>query len=167
MSKGKRQIWIEFGGDPSNDKEVYKRYSATVPFEPSSYAEEVVHTIEFKAYEELQKENENLKRIIANELNENDELGSEFVYVNVLKAENERLRAALSDIASDTADLCKMNSENEAARAECERLEYRNKQAYEYLKEAKRTFMSHVTESPVDDWIKDYEEALAKGEVGE
>lgn len=52
MSKA-REFWIEFGGDPSDDKEVYKRYSATSPFKPGSFSDEVVHTIEYSAYEEL------------------------------------------------------------------------------------------------------------------
>lgn len=43
-----REFWIELGGDPSNDKEVYKRYCATAPFKPSSYSEEVVCTVEVK-----------------------------------------------------------------------------------------------------------------------
>lgn len=52
MSKP-REFWIEFGGDPSDDNEVYKRYSATTPFEPCGLSDEVVHTIEKKAYDEL------------------------------------------------------------------------------------------------------------------
>lgn len=37
-----RDIWIAFGGDPSDDKEVYKRYSATKPFKPACPGEEVI-----------------------------------------------------------------------------------------------------------------------------
>lgn len=44
MSEKKpRDIYIEFGGDPSDDKELYKRYSSTSPFEPSSHSDEVIH----------------------------------------------------------------------------------------------------------------------------
>lgn len=38
-----RDIWIAFGADPSDDKEVYKRYSSTTPFKPASPDEEVIH----------------------------------------------------------------------------------------------------------------------------
>lgn len=41
-----REIWIAFGGDPSDDKEVYKRYSSTRPFKPVGLDEEVIPTIE-------------------------------------------------------------------------------------------------------------------------
>lgn len=43
---------------------------------------------------------ERLKKLIAKELNENDELGAEYTYVNILKAENAKLRAALEKIAA-------------------------------------------------------------------
>lgn len=46
------EIWIEFGGDPSNDVEIYKRYSAKVPFQPTSHSDEVIHCIEKRAYDE-------------------------------------------------------------------------------------------------------------------
>lgn len=29
-----KTYYVEFGGDPSNDKELYKRYSSTEPFKP-------------------------------------------------------------------------------------------------------------------------------------
>jgi len=41
-----REIWIAFGGDPSDDKEVYKRYSATKPFAPVGPGEEVIRCLE-------------------------------------------------------------------------------------------------------------------------
>ena len=43
-----RDIWIAFGGDPSDDKEVYKRYSATIPMLPTCPGEEVIRTKEFR-----------------------------------------------------------------------------------------------------------------------
>ena len=46
-------------------------------------------------YEKLQQENDRLKKIIAKELSENDDLGCEFVYVNILKQENKIMREAL------------------------------------------------------------------------
>lgn len=45
--------------------------------------------------EQLRAENERLKKILAREMSENDEIGSEFVYVGILKTENIRLRAVL------------------------------------------------------------------------
>jgi hypothetical protein len=51
-----REFWIELGGDPSDDKECYKRYCAAAPFKPLSYAEEVVHLIEKWAYDQLLEE---------------------------------------------------------------------------------------------------------------
>lgn len=59
-----REFWVEFGGDPSNDKEVYKRYSARVPFEPTDFSDEVIHCVEYSAYEKAQYEIENLKNQI-------------------------------------------------------------------------------------------------------
>lgn len=43
-----RDIWIAFGGDPSDDKEVYKRYSSAAPFKPVGLDEEVIRCREFK-----------------------------------------------------------------------------------------------------------------------
>lgn len=43
-----RDIWIEFGGDPSDDKEVYKRYSATIPFKTLFPDCEVIHCREVR-----------------------------------------------------------------------------------------------------------------------
>jgi hypothetical protein len=40
----------------------------------------------------LTKEVERLKKIIAKEFNENDELGCEYTYVNILKDENAKLK---------------------------------------------------------------------------
>lgn len=58
-----REFWIEFGGDPSDDEEVYKRYSSTKPFKPTSYAEEVIHCIEKSAYDALKTELEQASRL--------------------------------------------------------------------------------------------------------
>ena len=49
---------------------------------------------------ELELENERLKKIIAKELSENDELGSEFVLVNILKKQNAKYKDALSNIGA-------------------------------------------------------------------
>lgn len=59
-----REFWVEFGGDPSDDKEIYKRYSARVPFEPTDFSDEVIHCVEYLAYEKAQAEIENLKKQI-------------------------------------------------------------------------------------------------------
>lgn len=53
-----------------------------------------------KLYEEYENEIANLKKIIAKELSENDELGCEFVYVGILKAQADSLAAALEFYAS-------------------------------------------------------------------
>lgn len=50
--------------------------------------------------DKLLKENENLKKIIAQELSENDELGSEFVFVNILRRANSKLAEALNWIGA-------------------------------------------------------------------
>lgn len=48
-----REFYVELGGDPSNDKEMYKRYCASIPFETSPGLDvEVVRFIEFGAYED-------------------------------------------------------------------------------------------------------------------
>ena len=39
----RREFWIEYGGDPSLDGELYKRYSATKPFKPIFPDVEVIH----------------------------------------------------------------------------------------------------------------------------
>lgn len=46
-------------------------------------------------FSQLLDENARLKKIIAKEFNENDEFGSEFVYVGILKEENKKLRAVV------------------------------------------------------------------------
>lgn len=55
-----------------------------------------LHTAEAKTeIDKLKAENENLKKIIAKELSENDEFGAEFVHVNILK---EKLKIAVDDL---------------------------------------------------------------------
>lgn len=51
--------------------------------------------IEKANYDKILEENENLKKIIAKELSENDEFGSEFVLVNILKDKNAELNSQL------------------------------------------------------------------------
>lgn len=51
-----------------------------------------------EALPKLLDEVERLKKIIARELSENDELGSEFTYVIALKEENAQLRKALEEM---------------------------------------------------------------------
>lgn len=41
-----REFWIEFGGDPSDDKEIYKRYCSAAPFDPNGLGEEVIRVRE-------------------------------------------------------------------------------------------------------------------------
>ena len=55
-----KHCFVEFGGDPSDDKECYKRYTSTEPFEGILPSDEVVHFIEYKAYEKLRSLADNL-----------------------------------------------------------------------------------------------------------
>lgn len=43
-----RDVYVAFGGDPSDDREVYKRYSSTEPFKPVLPNEEIVHAREVR-----------------------------------------------------------------------------------------------------------------------
>lgn len=52
MSKW-REWWIEFEGDPRNDKDNYKRYVSGTRFEPINLSDEIVEVIEKTAYTEL------------------------------------------------------------------------------------------------------------------
>ena len=68
-----------------------------------------------KTVDKLKEENENLKKIIAKELSENDEFGAEFVHVNILK---EKLKIAVDDLkkleAENSALLKQLNKIQEA-----------------------------------------------------
>lgn len=55
-----RNLFVEFSGDPSNDKELYKRYCSSEKFEPLSLSDEVIHFVEIAALEAAQKEIEKL-----------------------------------------------------------------------------------------------------------
>ena len=55
----------------------------------------MIYSKKIEEYEKLKAQNENLKKIIAKELSENDELGSEFVYVNLLKEQVKDYEQAL------------------------------------------------------------------------
>ena len=55
MDRKPRELWVEFGGDPSDDKENYKRYCGAEKFSPVSPAEEVIHFIEKSAYDKAIK----------------------------------------------------------------------------------------------------------------
>lgn len=70
--------------------------AAELEFSKSETAErESMNRLHLKTMKQLENENEKLKRIIAKELTENDELGCEFVYVNILKRANAELIEAL------------------------------------------------------------------------
>jgi hypothetical protein len=58
-----REFWVEFGGDPSDDKEVYKRYCAAEPFKPSRFSDEVIHVIEKSAYDDQVKQADELEKL--------------------------------------------------------------------------------------------------------
>lgn len=54
------RVFVEFGGDPSDDKECYKRYTSTEPFTPVGFNVEVlecipVETIKAKVAEAFRK----------------------------------------------------------------------------------------------------------------
>lgn len=51
-----------------------------------------IKIVDATEFEKLKKENENLRKIIAKEIGENDEFGSEFVIASILRAENQKLR---------------------------------------------------------------------------
>lgn len=53
MERIPQEVWIEFGGDPSDDKEIYKRYCAKVAFFTKFPDSEVLHTIEKWAYDKV------------------------------------------------------------------------------------------------------------------
>ena len=48
-----REWWIEFLGDPFNDKENYKRYVGADKFDPVGPNAEVIHVIEARAFYEV------------------------------------------------------------------------------------------------------------------
>jgi len=52
-----------------------------------------------------------LERVLLDELTENDELGSEFTYVAVLTAENEKLRSALRGLMIESMGFVSLVSE--------------------------------------------------------
>lgn len=47
-----KECYVEFFGDPSDDKECYKRYSSTEPFPPCGNDAEVIRFVNYKAYEQ-------------------------------------------------------------------------------------------------------------------
>lgn len=101
MSDGKpREWWII---DYKDTEQKISTVSSTNRFEddPCYKGLPVFHVIEYSAYEAVQSEITRLKRIIAKEFNENDELGSEFVYVGILRAQVEKAKEALSWISSN------------------------------------------------------------------
>lgn len=100
--KDKREWWIEFGGDPSDDKELYKRYCGGQPFEPTSYAEEVIHVVPASRLESANAEIARLNKILKSEFNENDELGAEYLGITIVRDQNRVLESkyrALLDAA--------------------------------------------------------------------
>ncbi len=50
LHNGPEVVFVEFGGDPSNDKECYKRYSSTEPFEACGLDAEVIRFVNHKSY---------------------------------------------------------------------------------------------------------------------
>ena len=84
-----RNLFVEFSGDPSNDKELYKRYCSSEKFEPLSLSDEVIHFVEIAALEAAQKEIEQLKSIFS-------------VQLDILE-QNKQLTAALK-VAEDAIE---------------------------------------------------------------
>src|SRR5260221_705971 len=72
--------------------------------EPRVIIKHPANVVPLEDYDKLKAENIKLKRIIAKELTENDELGSEFVYVTIMKREVQGYREALEQI---DAEWCK------------------------------------------------------------
>ena len=48
-----KDVYVEFFGDPSDDKECYKRYSSTQPFQPCGNDAEVIHFVNVKEADRL------------------------------------------------------------------------------------------------------------------
>lgn len=48
-----REWWIEFNGDPRDDKENYKRYVGAEKFDPTGFNSECIHVVEYAAFELL------------------------------------------------------------------------------------------------------------------
>lgn len=57
-----REVYVEFFGDPSDDKENYKRYCGTESFKPVGHDAEVIHFIEKEAYDKLMKASIKLRK---------------------------------------------------------------------------------------------------------
>ena len=93
--KKPREWWIEFSGDPSFDNDRLRRFVSGKNMGIMDLGETTIHVIEKSAYDKLLVEIERLTKVIAKEFNENDELGTEYIYVNILREENARLRKAL------------------------------------------------------------------------
>lgn len=54
MAKIER-VFVEFGGDPSNDKECYKRYTSTEPFEGILPSDEVLEFVSKEKFDALDR----------------------------------------------------------------------------------------------------------------
>jgi hypothetical protein len=61
-----REWWIEFQGDPRDDKENYKRYVSGVEFKPISPSDEVIRVVEYSAYEALTARIAELEALLEN-----------------------------------------------------------------------------------------------------
>lgn len=87
-----RNLFVEFSGDPSNDKELYKRYCSSENFEPLSLSDEVIHYVEIAALEaaqkEMQQEIDDLKKSY-NELKKQLSVDYQYQEIERLKYENE------------------------------------------------------------------------------
>jgi hypothetical protein len=99
-----KRVFVEFFGDPSDDKECYKRYTSTEPFAPLGFDAEVIEFVNVKEHRAQAKEIFRLERVIAKELTENDELGCEYTYVNALKRENKKLAETVR-LVDETCDI--------------------------------------------------------------
>lgn len=60
-----REIYVEFGGDPSDDKELYKRYCSSEKFTPLDiHGMEVIRFIDYTAHENMKRELDQLKKLL-------------------------------------------------------------------------------------------------------
>lgn len=65
MSKDKPRVWfIEFSGDPIDDKEIGNRCVSAEMFPPLCPSSEVIAVVERSAYDNLEEENRRLKKAI-------------------------------------------------------------------------------------------------------
>lgn len=97
----RREWWIEFTDNPSDDKECYKRYVSGTPMNTAFPNHEIIHVVEYSAIDALKQEKDDCRLSLIAMKASVEALSAENISI---KQENEELRREIDIRAKPTVE---------------------------------------------------------------